>query len=174
MTNYTNRLVSFTSNIFVWRNFKRRYLAVLYKAPRSIVTLNKLRYQHAYNTLVARQKGSAAFDLVALPPQVQLPNSTRIIYSNGWALTFKLTTGDGNFQATTFNPIPTEDSSAPPFLMKLVFCNYQGGCSASSCNKPYIPVVAINYFAFREFVFNIVTWTGLLLISLFNHDLKPF
>ena len=44
------------------------YLAALYKAPNSIATLNKVRYL-AYNTLVAREKVSAAFDMVALPPQ---------------------------------------------------------------------------------------------------------
>ena len=45
------------------------YLAALYKAPSSIVTRNKVRYL-AYNTLVAREKVSAAFDMAALPPQI--------------------------------------------------------------------------------------------------------
>ena len=110
------------------------YLIALYKAPRSIVTLNKLRY-HAYNTLVRRQKESAAFDMAAVSPQVQLTNSTRIvnsiICSNGCALIFKLTTGM-ELSSNNMKPVTTEDSPASPILMKQVFCNCQGGCSASS------------------------------------------
>ena len=148
MKNYRDRLVSFTSkhlhvNCEEISSACESYLAALYKAPSSILTLNKFRYR-AYNTLVARQKVSVAFDMVALPPQVQLPNST----SNGWALTFKANHWGWKLSSNNLKPVTTEDSSALPFLMQLVFCNYQGGRSASSSSKLYIPVLAINHFAF--------------------------
>ena len=74
-----------------------------------------------------------------LPPQVQLPNSTRIriFHQIQQWLSVDLQADNWGWKLSSNNlkPVATEDSPAPPFLMKLVFCNYQGGCSDSSSNE---------------------------------------
>ena len=151
MKNYRDRLVFYikTSSCEEISSAGESYLATLYKAPRSIVTLNKLRY-HAFNILVARQNVSAAFDMAALPPSssADKQHSYRIFHhiqqwlgvqANNWANWVQANILQANnwgwkLSSNNLKPVTSEDSPALKFLMKLVFCSYQyqGGCSASS------------------------------------------